>query len=383
MAELADMWSVPELVDDNVESGALVKTLSPTDEVVNGNAAEERFLGKKLKKKKEKKEKKKTKKEKCPSVNSQDTIFAEEFLAVEPVTATEGQEPLVAVPEELNIQETAMPEEDPVLEVESVHGPSAESPFSGHINGVIERDIPPPAPEPQELIYLPFSAQHKLMVHLQERLETICFSFAQRVLPQALKSRGWDCPEMVQLHLWMQDPVFQHYMEQNVPDMERRLQIIRLVIEIRRCAVDRKRIDTTVLEALLSSALDLAKVLEEQSSVDELEQLRESVIQTTLRLAEEIQVMQARHETRLQEITAARARLDIMEERAKALLSKRLEKSRSAANGRIIMLIREAGCSTPKAALPGGSTTRSCLNWMNDLESSLTLGEDDREDFID
>ncbi|KAI1028724.1 hypothetical protein LB503_002139 [Fusarium chuoi] len=135
MAELAtDMWS-PELVDDNVESGALVKTLSPTDEVVNGNAAEERFLGKKLKKKKEKKEKKKTKKEKCPSVNSQDTIFAEEPLAVEPTTATVDQEPLVAVPEELDILETAVPEADPVLEVESAHGPSSESPLSRHING--------------------------------------------------------------------------------------------------------------------------------------------------------------------------------------------------------------------------------------------------------
>lgn len=220
------------------------------------------------------------------------------------------------------------------------------------------------------------------MVHLQERLETICFSFAQRVLPHALESRGWDCSEMVQLHLWMKDPVFQHYMEQNVRDMEHRLQMISFVIEIRRCAVNRKPIDTTVLEGLLSSALDLAKVLEEHSSVDELEQLRESVIQTTHRLAEETQVMQARHETKLQKITAARARLDVMEEKTKALLAKRLEKSRSAANGKIIMIIREAECSTPKAALPGGSTTRSCLDWMNDLESSLALGEDDHEDFV-
>lgn len=220
------------------------------------------------------------------------------------------------------------------------------------------------------------------MVHLQERLETMCFSFAQRVLPHALESRGWDCPEMLQLHLWMKDPAFQHYMEQNVPEMERRLQMIGFAIEIRRCAVDRKRIDTTVLEGLLSSTLDLAKVLEEQFSVDELEQLRDSVIQTTHRLAEETQVMQARYETKLQEITAGRARLDAMEERNKTLLSKRLEKSRSAANCRIIMLIREAECSTPKATLPGASTTRSCLDWMNDLESSLALGEDDHEDFM-
>jgi hypothetical protein len=221
------------------------------------------------------------------------------------------------------------------------------------------------------------------MVHLQERLETMCFAFAQRVLPQALESRGWDCPEMVQLHLWMKDPIFQHYVEKNVPDMERRHQMTSFVIEIRRCAVDRKQIDTTVLEALISSALELAKVLEEERSVNDLEQLRDSVTQSTHRLAEETQAIQDRYETKLQEITAARARLDVMEEKTKALLSRRLEKSRSTANGRIIMLIREAQCSTPKVALHGGSTTRSCLDWMNDLESSLALGEDDHEDFVE
>ncbi|KAF5702083.1 benzoate carboxyl methyltransferase [Fusarium globosum] len=384
MAELATDLYRPELLDNSEQFGDLIQTSSPTDEVVIGHAAEGVPLSKKEKKKKKnkKKEKERLLSIQSPPTNGQEIMFAEEPPPAEPAIVTEDQEPLVAVPEELNIQETAMPEEDPVLEVESVHGPSAESPFTGHINSVIERDISPPAPEPREPIYLPFSAQHKLMMHLQERLETMCFSFAQRVLPHALESRGLDCPEMLQLHLWMKDPAFQHYMEQTVPDMERRLQMISFVANIQRCAVNRKRIDTTVLEALLSSALDLAKVLEEQSSVDELEHLRESVIQTNHRLAEEIQVMQTRYERTLQEITAARARLDIMEERAKALLSKRLEKSRSAANGRIIMLIREAECSTPKAALLGGSTTRSCLDWMNDLESSLALGEDDHEDFV-
>ncbi|KLO95081.1 uncharacterized protein Y057_6672 [Fusarium fujikuroi] len=380
MAELATDLYMPELVDNNQHSGALIKTSSPMYEVLNGHTAVAVPLSKKDKKKLKKQKEKANERLlsiQSPPANGQETIFAEEPLAVEPVTAAEDQGLLIAVPEQVDFLETTLPEKDPVPEIESIHGPSADSSLPGHINGFFEKEISPPAPDPQELIYLPFSAQHKLMVHLQERLETICFSFAQRVLPHALESRGWDCSEMVQLHLWMKDPVFQHYMEQNVRDMEHRLQIISFVIEIRRCAVNRKPIDTTVLEGLLSSALDLAKVLEEHSSVDELEQLRESVIQTTHRLAEETQVMQARHETKLQKITAARARLDVMEERAKALLSKRLEKSRSAANGRIIMLIREAECSTPKVALPGGSTTRSCLDWMNDLESSLALGEDE------
>ncbi|KAF4438572.1 hypothetical protein FACUT_4847 [Fusarium acutatum] len=381
MAELATDLYRPELVDDRGQSGDPIKTSSPTDGAVNGHAVEEVSLSKKEKKKSKKsKKKERLLAMQSPYVNGQETIFAEESLVVEPVTAAEDQEPLIAVPDD--IPEASLPDEDPVPAAESAHEPLAESPPPGNINGATETDISPPAPEPQELIYLPFSAQHKLMMYLQERLETMCFSFAQRVLPHALESRGWDCPEMVQLHLWMKEPVFQHYVEQNMPDMERRLQMISFVIEIRRCAVDRKRIDTTVLKALLSSALELAKVLEEQPSVNELEQLRDSVIQTTHRLAEETQVLQTRYETKLQEITAARARLDAMEEKTKAALSRRLEQSRSMANGRIMVLIREAECSNSKVALPGASTTRSCLDWMNDLESSLALGEDDHEDLV-
>ncbi|KAG5796039.1 hypothetical protein H9Q69_004923 [Fusarium xylarioides] len=383
MAELATSLCWPEPVDDNGQNGALVKTLSPTDDVVNRHPAEEVPLSKKDKKKmKKKKEKKKEKllAMQSPYVNGQETIFAEESLVVEPITAAEDQEPLIAVPDD--IPEAAQPDEEPVSAAESAHEPLAESPPLGHMNGGTETDISPPAPEAQELIYLPFSAQHKLMVHLQERLETMCFYFAQRVLHDALESRGWDCPEMAQLHLWMNDFGFQQYLEGKVPDMERRVQMLNSNTEIRRCAVNRKRSDTTVLEALLSSALELANVLVEQPSVKELEQLRDSVIQTTHRLAEETQVIQARYDTKLQEITAARARLDVMEEKNKALLSRRLEKSRSTANGRIMTLVREAECSTTQVALPGGSTTRSCLDWMNDLESSLAPGEDDHEDFV-
>ncbi|KAF5599112.1 hypothetical protein FPCIR_2508 [Fusarium pseudocircinatum] len=385
MAELATDLYRPDPGDDNGQNGALVKSSSPTDDVVNGHPAETRFLGKKLSKKKKKNVKEKRSIGEPQPIelappNGQELAFTEASSATEPVTVVMDQEPLFTIPEV--IPDEITPLENPVPVAESAHEPLAESPPPEHINGATETDMSPPVPEAQELIYLPFSAQHKFMMHLQERLEIMCFSFAQRVLPHALETRGWDCPEMVQLHLWMKDLSFQQYVEDKVPGTKERDQLQSSIIEIRRCAAKRKRIDTTMLEALLSSALELANLLEEEHSVNELEQLRDSVIQTTHRLAEETQVMQARYESKLQEITAARARLDVMEEKTKALLSRRLEKSRSTANDRIIMLVREAECSTPKVALPGGSTARSCLDWMNDLESSLALGEDDHEDFV-
>lgn len=138
MAEIATALYRPELVDDNGHPSAFSKTLSPTDEVVNGHATEMRFLGKKLKKKK----KKSIKEERLlsepqsiqfPSVNGQETLFTEESLAIEPVTMAEDQEPLFAVSED--ILEAALPEEDPIPEAESAHEPLAESPLPGHING--------------------------------------------------------------------------------------------------------------------------------------------------------------------------------------------------------------------------------------------------------
>ncbi|KAF5675087.1 hypothetical protein FCIRC_7560 [Fusarium circinatum] len=377
MAELATDLYEPELVDGSGQSGALIKTFLPTDEVVNGYGAEEKPLSKKEKKKRRKRQMLLS--TQSPSANCQDTFSAEESFAAEPVPVAEDQDSPFVIP--VAIPDETTPVEDPVTEAQSSHEPLAESHVPEHINGGTETDIAPLALEAQELIYLPFSAQHKLMVHLQERLEAMCFSFAQRVLPHALEARGWDCPEMVQLHLWMKDLAFKQYVEGKVLEMELRAQLLNSVTEIRRCAVNRRRIDTTVLEALLSSALELANILDEEHSVNELEQLRNSVIQTTHHLAEQTQKLQTKYETKLQEITAARAKLDAMEEKTKAALSRRLEQSRFMANGRIIMLVREAECLTPKVALPGGST-RSCLDWMNDLESSLALGEEDHEDYV-
>ncbi|KAK2669231.1 hypothetical protein RAB80_014757 [Fusarium oxysporum f. sp. vasinfectum] len=104
MAELATDLDRPDLVDDNGQSSALVKPLSPTVEPIQ-----------------------------LRSVNGQETISGEESLAVEPVIATEDQEPLFAVPE--NILEAALPEEDPVQEAESAHELLTETPLPGHING--------------------------------------------------------------------------------------------------------------------------------------------------------------------------------------------------------------------------------------------------------
>jgi hypothetical protein len=132
MAEVATSLCWPDPVDDNGQNGALVKTLSPTDEVVNGYAAEAVLASKKDKKKKRKK-KERLLALQSSYVNGQEAIFAEESLVVEPVTAAEDQEPLIAVPEDIPV--AVLPDGDPDPVAETAPEPSAESPPSGHING--------------------------------------------------------------------------------------------------------------------------------------------------------------------------------------------------------------------------------------------------------
>ncbi|EMT67367.1 hypothetical protein NOF04DRAFT_9942 [Fusarium oxysporum II5] len=385
MAEsIMDLYRSAMVAEDRQPSIAVENT-SPVEDSVNASTAEYRPLNKRdrmkmRKKKREERALAELDAAKLTYANGQETVYADGLVAVEPIMVANGQG-LEPAGREADI-EVVPPEEEEAPEAESAPELVHESTLVGH-SPTAETDIPPAAPdEPASPIYLPFSSQHKLMVYLQQRLESMCFVFAQRVMPHALDRRGWDCAEMVQLQHWMRDSVFQEYVEGKILDVEQSAQMLDSMIEIWRCAVNRKRIDTTLLETLLRSALELARILEESSSVDEIGQLRDNVIQATQRLAEETQILQARYETKLQGITAARAKLDILEEKTKAALSKRLEQSQSMANGRIIMFIREAECSTPKVALPEGSTTRSCLDWMNDLESSLALGEDDRKDFV-
>ncbi|KAF9773105.1 hypothetical protein IL306_009148 [Fusarium sp. DS 682] len=397
MADFAVDSYNPEIASHEREPSPAIDNTSPAEEPVAIASLESSKKSKKAKKAK-KKQKENLIQLGTPRLSlsyRKEPGFEDEAVATEPYPVADAQAP---VPLECEADgEETLPEVEVIPEKEeSAHNPLAEPQVAVETNDgklafsifdmtltpftAAEMDLLPPAvPEPEAVIYLPFSAQHKLMVHLQQRLEDMCFSFAQRAMPDLLERRGWHCAEMAELQHWMKDYGFQEYVRNKVPDQEQSDQLLRLSV-IRNCAVNRKRIDTTVLGGLLFFSLELAKVLEEPSAVDEIAQLRDGVIQATQRLAEETQVLHERYDTKLQAITAARAKLNIFEEKTNAELSKRLEQSRSKANGRIITLIREAECSTPKAAPPGGSMAGSCLDWVNDLESSLALEEDDQED---
>ncbi|KAF4340310.1 hypothetical protein FBEOM_5821 [Fusarium beomiforme] len=380
MADVAVESYSSGIVGHEREPSPTAKSMFPAEEVLSISVPESTAFSKKKRRKKRVESEAQLGPPRL-SLSHGKTAFEDEFVASEPHPVVEAPNPVPlgckADAERAPLEVDIMPAKEEVTHKKLVESPPVEQ-----TNDAADTTITPPVPgEPEEPIYLPFSAQYKLLVHLQQRLENMCFSFAKRVMPDLLQRRGWECAEMVQLQHWMKDDGFQDYVRQKVHDIEQADQLLSLSL-IHICTLHRKPINASGLRIVLSSSVELAKVLEEPDSVEEIDHLHGAVAQTTQRLTEETRVLQAHYDAKLHEIAVARAKLDTWEEKTKEFRTKRLEQSRSKANDRIITLIREAECATPKAALPGGSTMGSCLDWVNDLESSLALGDDVQEDVL-
>ncbi|KAI6758628.1 hypothetical protein HG530_010868 [Fusarium avenaceum] len=237
------------------------------------------------------------------------------------------------------------------------------------ING--DQDTTPPP------LYLPFSTQHRLMTHLQHKLEVLCFSFGQQHIPEKLRAEGWDCPEAVELDVWTEEFRFKRYFRERLPQLAQRNTLLDSVANIRNYAVSRTRIDTAELKKVLASAAQLAIVLGEEGSV--FEKLREDVINTNNWLGEETDQLQNTLEAKLAVIAAARAKVDALEEGTRAAFDKRLLKRQNAAHAKVLMAIERADADQP-VEITDHSVAPSSLDWVNGLENSLMLGDDSQEE---
>jgi predicted outer membrane protein len=232
---------------------------------------------------------------------------------------------------------------------------------------------------PQSPLYLPFSAQHRLMTHLQHRLEAICFSFGQQHMPEKLRAEGWDCPEAVELNVWTMEFRSARCFKDRLPKATQRWALLSSVANIRNYAVSRTRIDSAELEKVLVSAAELAIVLGEEGAM--FEKLREEVISTNKWLGEETDQLQKRLDAKLNVFEAARAKVDALEEGTRASFDKGLLKRQNAAHAKVLMAIERAGADQ-LAEVTDRSIAPSSLDWVNGLENSLMLGDDSQEESL-
>ncbi|CAG7558188.1 unnamed protein product [Fusarium equiseti] len=251
--------------------------------------------------------------------------------------------------------------------------PAIEKPKTPVAHGVGEpfysaQGIDTPSP-----IYLNFNAQHRLMVFLQQKLEEMCFAFCQHRMPQTLLDNGWDCPESAELQNWVVA------LKEELPSTLRpkgRRALINSMSKIRDSAVSRTRINNFQLEELLSDALKLAMLLEQDQSVNTIKRIREDMEATYRYLDEERKQLEKSCNFKLGQITAARAKLDDLERATKAAFDKSLLTRHNKARSMVLESIQNAEALEHKLDPEDRSVTMSSLDLVNDLENSLTLDED-------
>ncbi|RBR25655.1 uncharacterized protein FIESC28_01618 [Fusarium coffeatum] len=222
-------------------------------------------------------------------------------------------------------------------------------------------------------IYLNFNAQHRLMVFLQQKLEEMCFAFCQRRMPQTLLDNGWDCPESAELQNWVMA------LKKELPSavrLKERKALTSSMSRIRDCAVSRTRINNVELEELLSDALKLAILLEQDQYVKAIQRVQQDISDTYRYLDEERKQLEKSCNFKLGEITAARAKLDDLERATKAAFDKSLLNRHNKARSMVLQSVQNAEALDHKLDPEDRSVTMSSLDLVNDLENSLTIDED-------
>ncbi|CEI70776.1 hypothetical protein FVEN_g743 [Fusarium venenatum] len=293
-------------------------------------------------------------KEPCPEP---DPIVEAEEIPHEP-TPTECDTPTQAYPEPEAVEEPTCDDEQ--------HTQVADD------NATVKDD----AEDRKPLVYLPFSAQHRLMAFLQHKLEDMCFSFSQRYLPQLLQDRGWDCPEALELHKWLRTLSMElPYIGQDWVFKQSRL--FDSVTQIRNVTVNRSQIDSAQMEKLMSDAVELASLFEEERTVKTIDRLREDMVSTSKSLGAETEQIKQRFESKRVEIEIARARLDELENATKTALNKSLLGCQDNARSKIMQSIQRAEAVDQTMDSANRSGAMSSLDLVNDLENRLML--DDRE----
>lgn len=111
--------------------------------------------------------------------------------------------------------------------------------------------------------FIPFPAQHRLMVQAQKVLEHACFAFGQRRMPEILRQRRWLWPQSVELNCWtdhfMQNPSL--FLDQGGHTPESLAKLFESVGFIRQVAVHRKEATAKRTDSCLQDAESFIRLL--------------------------------------------------------------------------------------------------------------------------
>jgi hypothetical protein len=172
---------------------------------------------------------------------------------------------------------------------------------------------------------LPYSAQHTVLLTAQTLLEEACFAFAQRYMPAVLHSAGYDCPAAVELTEWATILTKHRFKLGAAATSSLKTPLFPALLSsmrtLRHTAVHRNPVSTAVVCQLVSSAADLAEVLQESARASLIREICGKVEATLKEAHTARQALTANAHRELEEIRQARQELN---KRENAILAKAL-----------------------------------------------------------
>lgn len=173
-----------------------------------------------------------------------------------------------------------------------------------------------PTETSQLQVSLPLRIQILILSHMQAILELACFEFAKEKMPDILDRRNWRCSKAGELNLWVREfnkkiALFKNNV--NNPGGYELSECFQTATHIRHYAVHRRHLSTVHLQSLVNNAEGFCKILGNSQALAQIESIwgyAQAQISKLETLKQDIVV---ELDSSLDEITARRTELDLLE----------------------------------------------------------------------
>ncbi len=148
-------------------------------------------------------------------------------------------------------------------------------------------------------------------------LERVCYEYGSRKLPDLMRSRGWDCPEAIELNIWAgevskRDSLFDKSPDVGVPLPE----LFQSVANIRHTAVHRVRVHAKGIEKSLKDAERFMTLLDHTEQREKISKLRRDTATALDELERNKHLLRARLDDALENLSEQRRTLELVEKTA-------------------------------------------------------------------
>ncbi|CAG7915471.1 unnamed protein product [Penicillium olsonii] len=164
-------------------------------------------------------------------------------------------------------------------------------------------------------VYIQYRCQHLITTTIQNLLEESCFEFAQQHFPRILITKGWDCPEAVELTAWTK--LISQHPPQPAKGINKPIdELFSLLHELRHSAVHRLRKTANSIERLAENAQLFLEALDDLDRSEKVSVLRRELKGAIEELKRNKDLLEGKLQTQLKNIQKKRAELDICEKNA-------------------------------------------------------------------